>query len=88
MKIVIDIPKTAYEQIIEAGELDYLEVITAIENGTPLSEVLNGIKSEIENEIDKNLKEPQYQHEDEDWMNGLIMAEDIIDKHISRKENE
>ena len=36
MQIVIDLPKETYEQLTEAGELDYLEVITAIENGTPI----------------------------------------------------
>ena len=38
IELVIRINKESYEQIIEAGDLDYLEVITAIENGTPLPE--------------------------------------------------
>lgn len=41
--------------------------------------VINDIKAEINNV----LKEPQYQHEGEDWTNGLIIAEQIIDKYIS-----
>ena len=36
IELVIKIPEESYEQIIEAGELDYLEVITAIENGISL----------------------------------------------------
>ena len=38
IKLVIKMPKESYEQIIEAGDLDYLEVITAIENGILLPE--------------------------------------------------
>lgn len=53
IELVIKIPKEAYEQIIEAGELDYLEVITAIENGIPLCDREN---SEIKNEV-KDLSE-------------------------------
>lgn len=39
--------------------------------------VLDKIKAEIEMKI----AEPQYQHEEEDWQVGLIMAETIIDKY-------
>lgn len=46
MKIVIDIPEEDYKKIIEYGECDYLEVITAIENGTPLLEVIETIETE------------------------------------------
>ena len=36
MQIVIDIPEEDYKKIIEYGECDYLRIINAIENGTPL----------------------------------------------------
>ena len=42
---------------------------------------------DIKAEIYKVMDEPQYQHEDEDWGVGLAWALEIIDKHISRKEN-
>ena len=42
---------------------------------------------DIKAEIYKVMDEPQYQHEDEDWDVGLAWALEIIDKHISRKEN-
>ena len=32
----------------------------------------------INNAIEELLKEPQYQHEGEDWKNGLIMAQEIL----------
>ena len=51
IKLVIKMPKESYEQIIEAGDLDYLEVITAIENGIPFQEIWDRGNSEYaENE--------------------------------------
>ena len=38
---------------------------------------------DIKTEIEKTLQEPQYLHDGEDWMDRLIMADRIIDKHIS-----
>lgn len=37
-------------------------------------------------EIAEKEKEPNYQHEGEDWLNGLIIAEEIIDKHLQEVE--
>ena len=51
MKIVIDISEEVYKQIIEEGDLDYLEVITAIENGVLLKEICDRENSEIKNEV-------------------------------------
>lgn len=51
MKIVIDISEEVYKQIIEEGDLDYLEVITAIENGVLLQEICDRENSEIKNEV-------------------------------------
>ena len=43
--------KEAYEQIIEAEDLDYSEVITAIKNGVPFQEICDRENSEIKNEV-------------------------------------
>lgn len=51
IELVIKIPKEVYEQIIEAGEMDYLEIITAIENGIPFQEISDEKNSEIKNEV-------------------------------------
>ena len=51
IKLIIEISKEVYEQIIEAGEIDYLEIITAIENGIPLQEICDRENSEIKDEI-------------------------------------
>ena len=40
---------------------------------------------DIKAEIDKIADEPSYQHEGEDWQFGLIIAKNVIDKHISGK---
>ena len=47
-----------------------------------VNEVLDKVRAEIE----AKLAEPQYQHEGEDWQNGLIMAETIIDKYKGESE--
>ena len=44
--------------------------------------VLDKIRAEIEAKI----AEPQYQHEEEDWIVGLIMAETIIDRYKAESE--
>lgn len=69
MKLIIDIPEEAYEQIVEAGDLDYLEVITAIENGIPLDDV----KAEIDKLYDR------IRPYNIDVSDGLNMALDILD---------
>ena len=38
-------------------------------------------------EIEAKIAEPQYQHEEEDWKVGLIMAETIIDKYKAESED-
>ena len=37
-------------------------------------------KTALIKEINKRLSEPAYQHENEDWYNGIIDAIDIIDE--------
>ena len=60
IKLVIKIPEKVYEQIsnpfIEEEDIDYLKVITAIENGVPLREICDKEKSELKNRI-KDLSE-------------------------------
>jgi len=51
IKLVIKMPEKVYEQIVEAGDIDYLEVITAIENGIPFQEIYDKENSEIKNEV-------------------------------------
>ena len=48
----------------------------------PKTDVLDKIRAEIEAKI----AEPQYQHEEEDWKVGLIMAETIIDRYKAESE--
>ena len=38
-------------------------------------------------EIEAKIAEPQYQHEEEDWKVGLIMAETIINKYKAESED-
>ena len=44
------------------------------------------ILDKIRAEIEAKIAEPQYQHEEEDWQVGLIMAETIIDKYRAESE--
>lgn len=44
------------------------------------------ILDKIRAEIEVKLAEPQYQHEEEDWRDGLIIAETIIDKYKAENE--
>ena len=69
VKLIIEISKGSYEQIVEAGDLDYLEVITAIESGTPLDDV----KAEIEQTIKDYDKSGDYRR-----VRGLWMALEIL----------
>ena len=52
IELIIKISEEAYEQIVEAGDVDYLEIITAIENGLPIKEIQGKvIITEIENKL-------------------------------------
>ena len=44
------------------------------------------ILKEVLKETEKKLNEPQYQHENEDWKVGLIIAQDIIKKKLGEIE--
>ena len=71
---------------IKAKSKDDFIALCADESSTekPKSEkVLDKIRAEIEAKI----AEPQYQHEEEDWKVGLIMAETIIDRYKAESED-
>ena len=72
---------------VRLGNLRYKGIIsdkdyTRLCNALDLEKQIEDIKAEI----DKIADEPAYQHEGEDWQFGLIIAKNIIDKHISGKE--
>lgn len=80
MKLVIDIPDNEYSQICELRLHNRTFYDDAIRNGTPLNEVLDKIRAEIEALIG------EYNIDDYDFCTGLICARRIIDKY--RKEQE
>lgn len=47
-----------------------------------LLKVIDSIKMEIR----ETLREPYYQHIGEDWRNGLMLAENIINQYIGEEE--
>lgn len=75
MQMVIDIPDNKY-QWIKDNPLTYdNEYCEAIRKGTPLDEVLDKIRAEIEAIIgEKGM-------DDYDYCSGLICARKIIDKY-------
>ena len=46
------------------------------------------ILDRVQEKINKLLKEPDYQHEGEDWKTGLIMAEELIADSLTIVESE
>lgn len=42
---------------------------------------------ELNNKIEEKLKEPQYQHDGEDWQVGLIIAQDVLNE-LKEQKNE
>lgn len=79
MKLVIEVPDQVVDMVCNTGTYGYYRFNStkAIKKGIPLDHVFKDIKAEIQQKED----EPQYQHEGEDWIVGLIMAETIIDKY-------
>lgn len=45
------------------------------------------VLDELNNKIEEILKEPQYQHDGEDWMVGLIIAQDVLNE-LKEQKNE
>lgn len=43
------------------------------------------VHDEINNKIEEILKEPQYQHDGEDWRMGLIIAQDVLNELKEQK---
>ena len=56
MQVLIEISEEAYKQLIEEGEMNYLEIITAIENGLPIKGIQGKVTTEIKNKL-KDLSE-------------------------------
>ena len=92
MKIVTDIPDKKWELIQDnqyCGIIDDL-LYQNIKNGKPLERYIEDIKAEIERRADDYLPSGSY---DGDLYNGayrdaLYWCFDLLDKHISGKENE
>ena len=77
MKVVIDIPKKLYEEC-KIKSKSHIGSCTTIANGIPLERVIEDIKAEIDDLDVSDLGKM-----------GIITAIfEIIDKYISRKENE
>lgn len=88
MKIVIDISKEDFEIIKHnvkcnnpLSPMSPECVMTMIADGTSLPKVLENIKAEIAHEIE-NLGVGSF------YYYGLKYAKEIVDKHISGKEND
>ena len=83
MKLIIDIPEEVYKYLTEyqllPSDFDYEWMLV---HGTPLPKVFEDIKAEIDKAYCK--VENDYDH---GRNYGLYMANQIIDKHISGKEN-
>ena len=78
VELVVKIPEALYNNIQNGCWIyPYTLVYEALKNGTPLPKGMIDA-NKVQEGIKKLLKEPGYQHEGEDWKNGLIMAEDLI----------
>ncbi len=85
MQIVIDIPEERYKHIQEEQWLpNRLLIEKAITNGTPLDKIIEDIKAEIE----KAMEDFYYDEHDFGVRAGFRFALEIIDNHISGKEQE
>ena len=62
---------------------DYIQTLNKVMDWLEQEPILDKIIAEIEAKI----AEPQYQHEEEDWKVGLIMAETIIDRYKAESED-
>ena len=81
MKYVIDIDEEIFECAKEHRLISHAPVLEAVANGTPLEEVLEDIKAEIENiELNGQIRDVEC------FNAGVNIAISVIDKHISGKE--
>ena len=76
MKLIIEIDDQTYKAVQLHPEC--FNFANAILNAKPLQTELDEIKAKIINIS----KEPYYEHEGEDWTNGLTIAENLIDNRI------
>ena len=77
--------------LTEAVEFEDSVCYVTEEDREPLEMAIKALEQEpildkIRAEIEVKLAEPQYQHEEEDWQVGLIMAESIIDEYKAESE--
>ena len=84
MKLIIDIPEEEYERIKDIPNDYKLLIHKAVTNGTPFDSVIEDIKDEIK-ELRYSLEETTCYHDEAE---ALEIALEIIDNHISGKENE
>ncbi len=88
MKLIIDIPEERYKQIQEEQWLpNRLLIEKAIANGTPLNEVLDKIRAEIDKELLSYAKDVEDMGDSARMIRiSLGIVRKIIDKY--RKEQE
>lgn len=102
MKLVVNINELDYETIKEVDELSgewktdiASQTMKAIANGTLLSEVIEGIKAEIEKQIERdfafaeneNVKVPCHYGTANGLQVALRIIDGVIDKHIGGEES-
>ena len=82
MKIVIDIPRKEYERA-KKGEWNCTIINKAVADATPLEKVLDDIKADIDAKQYSYMADKDY---DEGIRFGLMLAYQIVNRHISGKE--
>ena len=91
IELVIKMPDEMYKWVNDVNKSfdDYgtSDFIDLVKNGTPLPKGLIDT-DKVQEKINKLLKEPDYQHEGEDWKTGLIMAEELIVDSLTIIESE
>ena len=84
MKLIIDIPEEEYERIKDIPNDYKLLIHKAVANGTPLDDV----KAEMESLIDWHDCPIELDNGNDSWYcQAVNQCLEIIDKHISGKEN-
>lgn len=80
--LIIKIPDEVYNFTIQRGHLPYgVNIAGSIIDGKVVSGRLGDV-DKILNEIRKREKEPNYQHEGEDWCAGMCIAENIVEQAL------
>lgn len=83
MDLIIHIPEEDFKHLAYA---DHFKLRSYIESGEPLSKVVENIKTEIKEEINRTwYTKDSYQ---EGYKDGLLKANRYIDKYISEEEGD